>query len=77
MFSKKPSSKKLVIFGTLGFVHIPRENAEWNKVLPKAWPGIVVGYEGSGYRVWDPVQQELIITNHIELKEGRKGVELL
>lgn len=77
IFGKKPSSKKLVIFGTLGFVHIPKENTEWNKVLSKAWPGIVVGYEGSGYRVWDPVRRELIITNHVELKEGRKGVELL
>jgi hypothetical protein len=68
---------KLVIFGSLAFVYIPKEKDAWNKLLSKAFPGIIVGYAGSGYRICNPVRKELVVSNHVEVKEARQGAELL
>lgn len=74
---KPPDVSHLKIFGSLVFCHIPKEKAYWNKLSAKAFPGILVGYSGSGYKIWDPARQELVVSNHVEIKEARKGSALL
>src|ERR1700710_887286 len=75
LFGKKPDVSKLKIFGSLAYCYIPKEKR--NKLQSKAFPGILVGYSGSGYQVWNPINRDLVVSNHVEIKEDYKGVELL
>jgi hypothetical protein len=77
LLGKKPDASKLRIFGSLVFYYIPKEKAFATKILPRSALGILVKYKGSRYKIWDPTRKELVTTNHIEIKESRKGTELL
>ena len=48
-FGKKPDVSKLKAFGSIAWVTIPTEPEQQHKLLGRAWKGIFVGYEGSGY----------------------------
>jgi hypothetical protein len=75
LYGKKPDASKLKIFGSLVYCYIPKEKR--NKLQPKAFPGILVGYAGSGYKIWDPIRHEIVVSNHVQIKEDCKGAELL
>ena len=73
----KPDVSNLRIFGSLAYVHIPKEIALWHKYMAKAFRGIFTSYSGSGYRIWNPRKQIFIISNYYTIKEYIKGVSLL
>ena len=50
IFKQKPSLQHMRVFGSVGYVHIPRENRTvWNAKAKKC---ILVGYQGKKYRVF-------------------------
>ena|ERR1700710_1421522 len=75
LFGKKPDASKLKICGSLAYCYIPKEKRY--KLQSKAFSGILVGYTGSGYKIWDPINRELVVSNHMGIKEDRKEAELL
>jgi hypothetical protein len=76
-YGTKPNVANLRVFGCKVIVHIPKESSDWNKLKVKGWKGILTGYGGSGYRVWNPIKREFYISNHCDIMEYIKGVELL
>jgi hypothetical protein len=76
-YGVKPDVSNLRIFGSLAYVHIPKETASWHKHMVKAFRGIFTGYGGSGYRIWNPRKRIFVISNHCTIKEHVKGVSLL
>ena len=68
--NKLPDVSKIKVFGSLVFYYIPKEQARTTKITPRAEPGILVGYAGSGYQIWNPYRRELVVSNHVEIKEG-------
>jgi hypothetical protein len=48
-YGAKPDVSNLRIFGSLAYVHIPKEITSWHKHMVKAFRGIFTGYSGSGY----------------------------
>jgi hypothetical protein len=76
-YGAKPDVSNLRIFGSLAYVHIPKETASWYKHMAKAFRGIFTGYGGSGYRIWNPRKRIFAISNYCTIKEHVKGVSLL
>jgi hypothetical protein len=76
-YGAKPDVSNLRIFGSLAYIHIPKEIALWHKHMAKAFRGIFTGYGGSGYRIWNPRKRIFVVSNHCTIKEHVKGVSLL
>jgi hypothetical protein len=76
-YGAKPDISNLCIFGSLAYIHIPKEIALWHKHMAKAFRGIFTGYSGSGYRIWNPCKRIFVVSNHYTIKEHIKGVSLL
>ena len=77
LYGRRPDVDHLRIFGSLAYVHIPKESADWHKILPRAFKGILTGYGGSGYRIFNPQTRRFAVTNHCTIYEGVKGALLL
>ena len=77
LYGRRPDVDHLRIFGSLAYVHIPKESADWHKILPRAFKGILTGYGGSGYRIFNPQTRRFAVTNHYTIYEGVKGALLL
>ena len=54
LYGRRPNVDHLYIFSLLAYVYIPKESADWHKILPRAFKGILTGYGGSGYRIFNP-----------------------
>jgi hypothetical protein len=76
-YGTRPDVAHLRVFGSLAYVHIPKETADWHKLKTKAFRGILTGYGGSGYRIWNPLKREFYISNHCRVLEHQKGAKLL
>ena len=68
---------KLKAFGSIAWVTIPTEPEHQHKLLGRAWKGILVGYEGSGYRIWDPTKRQVVVSNHVKAHENELGSDWL
>jgi hypothetical protein len=77
LYGRRPNVDYLCIFGSLAYVHIPKELANWHKILPRAFKDILTRYSGSGYRIFNPQTRRFAITNHCTIYEGVKGALLL
>jgi hypothetical protein len=53
-YKKKLDVSHLRVFGSLAFVYIYPNIIGWHKVMAKAKEGILISYEGPGYRVYVP-----------------------
>lgn len=73
----RPSVKHLKAYGCLGYAHIPKQNR--NKLDSRAKECIIVGYSNQtkGYRLWDPVVDDIIQTKHVEFVEEICGFEYI
>jgi hypothetical protein len=76
-YGAKPDVSNLCIFGSLAYIHIPKEIALWHKHMAKAFRGIFTSYSGSGYRIWNPRKRIFVISNYYIIKKYVKGVLLL
>jgi hypothetical protein len=54
LYGHCPNVDYLRIFGSLAYVYIPKESANWHKILPRAFKGIFTRYSGSGYCIFNP-----------------------
>jgi hypothetical protein len=54
LYSYRPNIDHLHIFSSLVYVYIPKESADWHKILPQAFKGILTGYSGSSYCIFNP-----------------------
>jgi hypothetical protein len=72
-YQKKPDASHLRVFGSLAFVHIHPDTVGWYKLQPKAKAGILIGYEGPGYRVFVPEENKIKISSHVDIKEDQPG----
>ena len=54
LYSRRPNVDHLYIFGLLAYVYIPKELADWHKILLWAFKGILIRYSGSGYYIFNP-----------------------
>jgi hypothetical protein len=77
LYGRRPNVNHLHIFGSLAYVHIPKESANWHKILPRAFKGILTRYGGSSYRIFNPQTRRFAITNHCTIYKGVKGALLL
>ncbi|KAI5324312.1 hypothetical protein L3X38_033385 [Prunus dulcis] len=68
--TRKPGVAHLKVFGSVCFVHKPKESRE--KLDAKSTRGVFVGYETceKGYRVFDPVTRKLLLSRDIVFDEG-------
>jgi hypothetical protein len=72
---RKPDVSHLRVFGSLAFVHIHPDTAGWYKLMAKAKEGILIGYEGPGYRVFVPEENKIRVSSHVDVKEDQKGAD--
>jgi hypothetical protein len=77
LYGRRPNVDHLCIFGSLAYVYIPKESANWHKILPQAFKGILTGYGGSSYYIFNPQTRRFAVTNHCTIYEGVKGALLL
>ena len=70
---KKPDVAHLRVFGSLAFVYIHPDTIGWHKVMAKAKEGILIGYEGPGYRVYVPEENRIRLSRHVDVKEDQPG----
>jgi hypothetical protein len=54
LYSRRPNINHLYIFGSLAYVYISKELANWHKILPQAFKGILTKYGGSSYYIFNP-----------------------
>jgi hypothetical protein len=54
LYGRCPDINHLYIFSLLAYVYIPKELANWHKILLRAFKGILTGYNGSGYYIFNP-----------------------
>ena len=54
LYSRRPNVDHLYIFGLLIYVYIPKESADWYKILLWAFKGILTEYSGSSYYIFNP-----------------------
>ena len=68
---RKPSVKHLKVFGCKVSVMLTPKRKE--KFGSKVWWGSFVGYGGrmAGYRLWDPVKQEIVIRKDVKFHEDQ------
>ncbi|KAI5344133.1 hypothetical protein L3X38_012010 [Prunus dulcis] len=68
--TRKPGVAHLKVFGSVCFVHKPKESRE--KLDAKSTRGVFVGYATceKGYRVFDPVTRKLLLSRDIVFDEG-------
>lgn len=71
----KPSVKHLKIYGCLAYAHLPKENRR--KLEPRTRECIFIGYSNQtkGYRLWDPVIEDVIQSKHVKFIENVYGYE--
>jgi hypothetical protein len=77
LYSRRPNVDHLHIFGLLAYVYISKESANWHKILPRAFKGILTKYSGSSYCIFNPQIRRFTITNHYTIYKGVKGALLL
>jgi hypothetical protein len=70
---KKPDVSHLRVFGSLAFMYIHPDTIGWHKVMAKAKEGILIGYEGPGYRVYMPEENRIRLSSHVDVKEDQPG----
>jgi hypothetical protein len=71
VFKRHPKINHLRAFGCRVFVQVPK--SERSKLDPKAWSGILVGYDTSNwrcYRIWDPATRTLRLAVHVSFHEN-------
>jgi hypothetical protein len=68
---KNPSLKHLRVFGSLAFVHVPKEKRK--ELHYRATPSIFVGYSISTkqYFVYDPLASMLLSSRDVVIREGK------
>ena len=54
LYGRCPNINYLYIFSSLVYVYIPKESANWHKILLWAFKGILTGYSGSSYCIFNP-----------------------
>lgn len=65
---RKPNVKKLKIFGSAAFLHIPKELR--SKLDPKCKKLYHVGYTVNGYRLWDEKKKKIVIGRDVVFDES-------
>jgi hypothetical protein len=70
---KKPDISNLRVWFSIAVALIPPEKKEWHKLLPHGFKGILVGYGGSGYRIFDPVSRKIVTSNHCSIHENQRS----
>ena len=68
---KTPDVSHLQVFGCLVYIYVPKEKRQ--KLDPRATKGILLGYDGAGYRIWNLAAKCIVITRDIILDEAVKG----
>ena len=68
-FSRKPGIKHLRVFGTVGYLNIPKEKRK--KFDPKSKKMTFVGYEGesTNYRLWDMDSRKIYVSSDVDFDE--------
>ena len=71
LFGKQASLEHLRVFGSRAYVHV--YDGERTKMEPKAWKGIMVGYDEYNptcYKVYNPATKQLRRTVHVTIDEA-------
>jgi hypothetical protein len=68
-FGMKPNLRHLRVFGSIEYVHIPKE--KWKKLDAKAEKCILVGYsdEQKGYKCYNPQTKHACVSRHVVFDE--------
>lgn len=64
----KPNLSKIKVFGCTSYVHIPVEDRQ-GKLDPRSQKMYLVGYTDNGYRLWNPVQRQIISARNVIFDE--------
>ncbi|KAA6409267.1 MAG: hypothetical protein FRX48_06820 [Lasallia pustulata] len=74
----QPSVAHLQIFGSVAYVHIPKEKRIKSDIR-RTWTGIFLGYTESTkkYRIWSPQQRSIHEMSSVTIDESTSGAYLL
>jgi hypothetical protein len=64
----RPSLKHIRIFGSVGYVHTPKEKRK--KLDKKSVKMILVGYEQENYRMYDPNTRKITVSRDVKFDEN-------
>lgn len=67
-FGRKPNISNLRIFGCDAYIHIPSKKR--SKLDEHCDKMIMVGYDLNGYRVYDPISNQIKIVRHVTFNEN-------
>jgi hypothetical protein len=69
----KSKVNHLRIFGSLAYLHVPRENRK--KLDSKTQPCLFVGYDEQSkvYRLFDPLRRKIVLSRDVVVDENRVG----
>lgn len=74
---KKPDITELRVWFSVVIAKVPHESKDWHKLLPHGFKGVLLGYTGSGYAVYNPAARTVVSTNHCKIQEDSKGSDYL
>ncbi|OQD85541.1 hypothetical protein PENSOL_c101G09269 [Penicillium solitum] len=76
----EPSLKHLSPWGSTEYVHIPKaKRTKAKKAAPRAWKGMLLGYEGDGghvYKVWHPATKKLVVSRDVGFPQPGDGDDM-
>jgi hypothetical protein len=75
VYGKEANLQHLRVFGAVAWVHVENQQRT-SKLDPKAWRGILVGYDPHNqrvYRIFNPKTQKVHVTAHVTLDEKIDG----
>lgn len=72
-FNQRPSLKHIRIFGSVGYVHIPKEKRK--KLDKKSSKMILVGYEYENYRMYDQDSNTIVVSRDVKFDENSSVTE--
>lgn len=70
-FSRKPDISNLRVFGSRAFAHIP--DVQRKKFDNRSKEFVMIGYDHSGYRLYDPESQKVVIRRNVVFDESVHG----
>ena len=62
--NRKPNVSNLRAFGSVVFVHVPKEQRR--KLDTKSWKGVFIGYASCGYRVWHLEEKKIVVAQDVD-----------
>lgn len=75
-YGEKPNLKKLKVFGSLAYLHVPKE-LNPGKFDSRTLMYILVGYCPNGYRLWNPKENKILFGSDVIFDKSKTIKDLI